>query len=264
MGMETISEDITTDPHFPKLSTMTPQRDISSEQTRSRNRNNSIRKIASRAKITRAGTFGSRSSREDIPTNSELDQHVQLASNSAMGTRSWVFNDVDNKGIEASRDGYSSEDSLSAGSDIPAEVMPKRCLPPTVDNKDFDFGLGNPSSRLHPNKSRRWLAHARLSKGTDSAFSDVDEDTIVVEIPDTEKSLKRDLKVAEHLAENESGSRRKSKTPALDVVEGLSQISVPRAYPEKKMHENRVKNRISLETFPEEWPFKNEGFIHLH
>ncbi|KAB8300902.1 hypothetical protein EYC80_002828 [Monilinia laxa] len=222
--MEVISEDVSVDSHTihsasSKSSTTSKK---SCEEPQSQHQGRSARRIASSARITRKGTFGTGSLREDIFISSESSSPALPSQDPTMSPGQSGMNSSRNASTNTSisRDGYSSEDSLSAGSDIPAIAKPK---PHNPTDKYLNSSL--PSSR-RPKKFQKTSGR---------------------------------MKAAGSWAETEPSD--KGNDLILDYGRTRQPIitTISKARPEKMLEERDVlRNKASINIVPEEWPLKNE------
>ncbi|QSZ32057.1 hypothetical protein DSL72_001626 [Monilinia vaccinii-corymbosi] len=223
-GMEAVSEDAKVNARATHLTSSQPATPLkeSREIPRSQDQNNSGRKIHSRAGIPRMNTFGTRPWSGDISMGSGSSSPAQPSHNFAMGSRRPGINNRHMAGTEtsASRDGYSSDDSLSAGSDIPAIAKPK---PPTLTAKNLN---------MTPLTPRRPTKFQKSSGGA---------------------------KVAGHWAEA-GPSRRSNDPLDHGKKNQASSKSIPKAQHEKTLAKANTSMRgtASLHRVPEEWPLKNK------
>ncbi|KAI9642765.1 hypothetical protein NHQ30_008497 [Ciborinia camelliae] len=255
--MEEISEDTIIVDSNPIQSTQS-QPPLPSKMTKEipRSRNNPVRRINSSAKITRKGTFGTRpSSRGDIQNDSVPSLSSQPSHNLSKGPKTSGKNiNKINIGTSNSddRDGYSSDDSLSAGSDIPAIATKKRVVPaPTMT-----------PSNTHPNKRQKSSDHHRSWNG-DPGLSSVPvvRSFVAEEDKYMERSLDGYSRVESLRAE--TGPLSRSNNPTLDHGETMKPIpiSIPKSRFEMMVKRNSSpKNKeLSIDMVPEEWPLKNKG-----
>ncbi|KAJ8059633.1 hypothetical protein OCU04_011285 [Sclerotinia nivalis] len=259
--MEAISEDtIIVDAHttHPSSSQQPSSTRMSSENPRSQNLRNSVRKINSSARITRAGTFGSRSSRGDLSNDLRPSSQAPSSHDFAMSSgKSGIDSSQNvNTATSASRDGYSSEDSLSAGSDIPAVAIPKLVLPrPTFDGENLSVSPSN----VHPAKFRK--SSVQRKGGPGSTTDPVLRSFGAVEDEDTEWVPEEDGKATNH-----GGMRPTPTSNKIPMDYLLSRQPIPNRTP--KNHDDFQKstkgsssnnnNQEPLDMVPEEWPLKNK------
>ncbi|CAD6445309.1 0b28bfcb-800c-4637-8c6b-5a615c40c18e [Sclerotinia trifoliorum] len=262
MKMESISEDtIIVDAHttLPTSSQQLSPAKTSSEIPRRQDSRNPMRKINSRAGITRAGTFGSKSSRGDLSNDLGLSSQAQSSHEFAMSSeKSGIDSSQDvNTATDASRDGYSSEDSLSPGSDIPAVAIKKRVLPPpNFDGENSSVSASN----VRPAKFRNSSAQLKGDSGSTpnpvlrSSRAVEDEDMEWISEEDTEAANRghmRPTPAANKIPMDYSKSRRpiRNRTPR---NYGDSQKSV------KRSSSNSNNNQELLDMDPAEWQLNNK------
>lgn len=280
MRMEAISEDIGDTIIVDSSHTMHSPPSKSSSRPRIARKisqklspKNSIRKIISGARITRAGTFGRRSSSGEISNSSRFSLQSRPSSHFTMVNRKSSIEGSQNISIDSSvsRDGYSSEGSLSAGSDIPAVAVPKGARPvspavatpkrvrPVSSVVAEHSRLG--SSNLHPNKVQKSSDRQRRDKGGLMTSPD-----LVMPYAVTAE----DHNMEESSGDDEILTRKRTKA-------GSSPPSnnIPRSYlrtrqpiqsqtPKGDDFQNSVKlktlrnNKEPISIVDEEWPLKNK------
>ncbi|RAL65447.1 hypothetical protein DID88_001014 [Monilinia fructigena] len=253
--MEAISEDVSVNSHTihsasSKSSTTSKK---SGEEPQSQHQNRSARRIASSAQITRKGTFGTGSLREDILISSELSSPDPLSQNPTMSPGIPGMNSSRNTGTSTpvSRDGYSSEDSLSAGSDIPAIARPK---PHNSTAKYLDSSL--PTAR-RAKKFQRTLGGMKVAGSWAEAGPSIRRKGFL------KKKASIDMVTEEWPLKNEQpftcigtiAVQRKSKgkgtvADTIDPMERYSSLNSPEPHPASKHYSTGWKAR-KLESMPE-------------
>ncbi|KAA8571452.1 hypothetical protein EYC84_001452 [Monilinia fructicola] len=222
--MEAISEDVSVDPHtiHSKSTKASPTPKKSSEVLQGQYQDRSAQRIASSAKITRKGTFGTAPLREDIFVSPEPSSPAQPSPNLNMNPGRSGMRGSQNAGpsTSASRDGYSSEDSLSAGSDIPAIAKPKPHHPTA---KDSNSGLPTPR---RPKKFQKTLGGTKVAGDWDAVGARGKSTDAIVDYGRTRQPVRT----------TSSQARLEKMAKETDVV----------------------KSKASIDMVPEEWPLKND------
>ncbi|APA12178.1 hypothetical protein sscle_09g069480 [Sclerotinia sclerotiorum 1980 UF-70] len=256
MKMEEISEDtIVVDAQTtqPTSSQQSSPAKTSSKIPRRQDSRNYIRKINSRARITRAGTFGSRSSQGDLSKDSRLSSQARSFQDFAMSSeKSGVDSSQNfNTATAASRDGYSSEGSLSAGSDIPAVATKKRVVPrPNFDGENSSVIPSN----IRPAKFRKSSVQSKGDFG--STLNLIWRFLMVVDDEDMEWIPEEDGEAANHghmkpipaankIPMDDSKSRRPIRNRTSRNYDDSQKIA--------KGSSSNNKSQEAINMVPEEW-----------